>query len=153
MVRRAADGGLGPAEEDAATKAAPHAATPSVAHADALGRTFLSIAHNRFEPINAAPGAPRTDEFYAARVVFDVEGNQREVCDALDRIVMSYDFDLLGNRIHQSSMEAGERWVLSDIAGKPIYAWDSRERQFRTTYMLCSGPPRRSSAKRQGRRP
>ncbi len=48
---------------------------------------------------------------------------------------MRYDYDMTGpgkdediakNRIHQASMEAGERWMLNDVAGKPIYAWDSR---------------------------
>ena len=57
------------------------------------------------------------DEFYATRVVFDIEGNQREVIDAKDRIVMRYDYDMLGTRIHQASMEAGERWMLNDVAG------------------------------------
>ena len=56
---------------------------------------------------------------------------------------MRYDYDIAGpeededtanNRIHQASMEAGERWMLNDVAGKAIYAWDSRNRQFRTTY-------------------
>ena len=38
------------------------------------------------------------------------------------------------SRIHQASMEAGERWMLNDVAGKPLYAWDSRGHQFRTAY-------------------
>ena len=71
---------------------------------------------------------------YATRVELDIEGNQREVIDAKDRIVMRYDYDMLGTRIHQASMEAGERWMLNDVAGKPIYAWDSRDHQFRTAY-------------------
>ena len=33
---------------------------------------------------------------------------------------MRYEYDMLGTRIHQSSMEAGERRMLSDVAGKPI---------------------------------
>ena len=45
---------------------------------------------------------------------------------------MRYDYDMLGNRIHQASMEAGERWMLNDVAGKPIRAWDSRGHAFRT---------------------
>ena len=53
-------------------------------------------------------------------MAFDIEGNQREVIDAKDRVVMRYDYDMLGNRIHQASMEAGERWMLNDVAGKPI---------------------------------
>ena len=40
---------------------------------------------------------------------------------------MRYDYDMLGTRIHQASMEAGERWMLNDVTGKPIRAWDSRE--------------------------
>jgi hypothetical protein len=56
------------------------------------------------------------------------------VVDANDRIVMRYDYDMLGNHIHQASMEAGERWMLNDVAGKPLYAWDSRNHQFHTGY-------------------
>ena len=54
--------------------------------------------------------------------------------DTLGRIVMRYDYDMLGNRIHQASMEAGERWMLNDVAGKPIRAWDSRGFIRRMTY-------------------
>ncbi len=64
----------------------------------------------------------------------DIEGNQREVNDANDRVVMRYDYDMLGNRIHQASMEAGQRWMLNDVTGKPIRAWDSRDHSFRTEY-------------------
>src|SRR3712207_7071343 len=52
------------------------------------------------------------------RVLFDIEGNQRDVIDAKDRVVMRYDYDMLGNRIHQASMEAGERWTLNDVVGR-----------------------------------
>src|SRR4029079_381502 len=36
-----------PHEQAAAAKAAVHADTPTVAHADSLGRSFLTVAHNR----------------------------------------------------------------------------------------------------------
>jgi len=39
---------LGAEEQEAADKAAVHANTPSVTHAASLGRTFLTIVHNRF---------------------------------------------------------------------------------------------------------
>jgi RHS repeat-associated protein len=120
---------LGAEEEDAAEKAAIHADTSSIAHADSLGRTFLTIAHNKFERNGAM-----LEEEYATRVLLDIEGNQRAVIDAKERMVMRYDYDMLGNRIHQASMEAGERWMLNDVMGKPIRAWDSRDHQFRTTY-------------------
>ena len=107
------------AESDAATKAAEHANTPATRIVDTLGRTFLTIADN---------GA---DGKYATRVELDIEGNQRAVIDALDRkVMMRYDYDMLGTRIHQASMEAGERWMLNDVTGKPIRAWDSRGHAF-----------------------
>ena len=108
--------------------------TPTVAHADSLGRTFLTVAHNKFKYSDTPPADPPVEEFHRTRVVLDIEGNQREVIDAKDRVVMRYDYDMLGNRIHQASMEAGERWMLNDVAGKPLYAWDSRDHRFRTAY-------------------
>jgi len=128
------DGALGPQEQDAARKAAVHAKTPTVAHADALGRTFRTVAHNKYKYSNTTEADPPTEAFYHTRVIFDIEGNERAVIDAKDRVVMRYDYDMLGNRIHQASMEAGERWMLNDVAGQPIRAWDSRGHTFRTEY-------------------
>ena len=126
---------LGPREQAAAFKTAVHSTTPSVSHADALGRTFLTIAHNRF----ARDGAV-IEEKYPARVVFDIEGNQREVIDAKDRVVMRYVYDMLGKAVYQASMEAGERWMLNDVAANPLYAWNSRNHQFRTAYDFLRRP-------------
>jgi len=115
-------------ERDAAGKAAVHRQTPAVAHLDTLGRTFLTMAHNRFERNGSF-----VEEQYPIRIGLDIEGNQREVRDAivqnddrLGRIVTLYDYDMLGRRIHQANMEAGERWTLNDVTGKPIRTWDSR---------------------------
>jgi RHS repeat-associated protein len=116
-------------EIDAATKAAVHADTPTVAFFDTLGRPFLTIAHNKF-----ARSGVTLEEKYVTRIERDIEGNQRKVIDANDRIVMRYDYDMLGTCIHQASMEAGERWTLNDLTGKPTYAWDSRGHTFRTDY-------------------
>ena len=49
---------------------------------------------------NTPPADPPVEENYPTRVELDIEGNQREVIDAKDRIVMRYDYDMLGNRIH-----------------------------------------------------
>ncbi len=128
------------AEQDAAEKAKIHANTPTMAHTDVLGRTFLTIAHNRFKYVNTPPADPPGEKAYRTRLILDITGRQREVIDAKDRIVMRYDYDLLGNRVHQTSMEAGERWMLSDVSGNPIMAWDSREHRFRTTYDTIRRP-------------
>jgi RHS repeat-associated protein len=117
----------GPDEKAAADKAAAHAATPTVAYFDTLARAMLTVADNG-KDVNGVV------QKYATRVSLDVEGNQREVKDANNRLVMRYDYDMLGNRIHQASMEAGQRWTINDVTGKPIRAWDSRDHNFRTEY-------------------
>jgi RHS repeat-associated protein len=122
------DGALGPDEQNAAIKAAAHAGTPTIAHFDTLGRTVLTIADNGL-----------TGKV-ATRVELDIEGNQRAVIDAKDRVVVRYDYDMLGNRIHQASMEAGARWMLNDIEGKAVRAWDSRNHQSRTAYDALRRP-------------
>jgi RHS repeat-associated protein len=110
------------AETDAAVKAAAHAGTPGTAHLDTLGRTFLTLADNGAEGV------------YGTRVTLDLEGNQRAVIDALGRTVVTYDYDMLSGKIHQASMEAGERWMLSDAARKPLQSWDSRGHRLRVEY-------------------
>jgi RHS repeat-associated protein len=124
-------------EQDAAVRALAHADTPSIAHFDALARTILTLADNGPDPASAGRHL-----LYATRVVIDIEGNQRQVVDATGRIVMVYDYDMLGHRVHQSSMEAGARWMLNDVAGKPAHAWDSRGHAFRSKYDQLRRPVR-----------
>jgi RHS repeat-associated protein len=123
-------GALGAEERTAAERASLHADTPAKGYFDALGRPFLTVAHNRFQ----RPGEPIVEEMYGTVVALDIEGNQRSVTDAKGRVVMRYSYDMLATRGHQASMEAGARWTFNDVAGKPIYTWDSRGHTFRTTY-------------------
>ncbi len=147
------NGSLGPQEQDAANKAAAHADTPTTAYLDTLGRPFLTVAHNKVDcPKHPLDG--KEDKFHT-HVELDIEGNQREVRDerklpvnylptgALEqRIVMRYAYDMLGNCIHQFSMEAGARWMLNDVVGNPIRAWDSRGHNFKTEYDQLRRPVR-----------
>ena len=125
-------------EKKSVEKAVAHVDTPTTAHFDALGRPFLTLARNRVVCVNHALNG--TQEQFATRIELDIEGNQREVLDAKDRVVMRYAYDMLGNRIHQLSMEAGARWMLNDVAGKPIRAWDSRGHNFVTKYDALRRP-------------
>ena len=127
------DGALGADEQAAATQTTAHANTPTTAYFDTLGRPFLTLAHNGF----AADGTPIV---FPSRIELDIESNQRAVSDAKERVVMRYSYDLLGNRIHQASMEAGERWMLNDVTGKVIRAWNSRRYQVRTEYDALRRP-------------
>jgi RHS repeat-associated protein len=130
------NGDKGSDEKAAAEKAAMHADTPTTLYLDSLGRTILTLSRNRF-----LRNGSIVEEQYLARKVLDIEGNTREVRDAdeqggdtLGRVVMRYDYDMLGTCIHQSSLEAGERWMLDDTLGKTIRSWDSLGRGFRAEF-------------------
>ncbi|MBD2026809.1 SpvB/TcaC N-terminal domain-containing protein [Leptolyngbya sp. FACHB-711] len=138
---------LGAQEQAAATKAAAHANTPTIAYFDTLGRPFLTVAHNRVVSQNHTLNG--TEAQFYSRIERDIEGNQRSVRDAIvqagdpqGRLVMRYHYDLLGNQIHQASMEAGKRWILNNVAGNPIRIWDSRGHRFRTEYDRLRRPLR-----------
>jgi RHS repeat-associated protein len=110
---------LGREEQRVAEKVVAHANTPSISHFDPLGRMFLVIADN------GRKGK------YETRSHFDILGNVRSVVDARGRTIMRYDYDMIGNRIHLASMDAGERWMLDNAVGKMILSWDSRDQRFR----------------------
>jgi RHS repeat-associated protein len=105
-------------QQDAATKAAAHADTPSLAYFDTLGRTFLAFANN-------GPDKNGNVQEFATRTELDIQAYQRSVSDALGRKVMTYDYDMLGTRLHSNSVDAGERWMLNDVLGKPLLGWNS----------------------------
>jgi RHS repeat-associated protein len=122
------DGALGLQERLAAGKAAAHANTPAVAYFDSLGRAFLTVVDNAL------------DGKYATRVELDIQNNQRQVSDALGRKIVEYDYSVEGARIHQASMDSDERWILNDVIGKPVRAFDSRGHNFRSSYDALRRP-------------
>ena len=131
-------GALGPHEAAAARKSRVHADTPSVAHLDALGRTFLVHTKNRVDcPGHADHGR---EQVFSQRSEIDVEGNVRAVVDAKGRIIQRVDHGMLGQPLRTASMEAGERFTLADAVGKPIRAWDSRGHVRRITYDVPRRP-------------
>jgi hypothetical protein len=139
-------------KRSAAIKAAAHAGTPTIAHLDTLGRTFLTIADNG--------GANK----FETRVELDIEGKTVVVTDARQNAVMIYAvvqkdgqgqpmkdgqgkpivlgraFDLLGHNLYSYSMDAGDRWMMNNVAGKPIRGWDSRGFVRRLTYEALQRP-------------
>ncbi|MEO0987420.1 MAG: SpvB/TcaC N-terminal domain-containing protein [Cyanobacteria bacterium J06639_14] len=133
------DGTLGHPEQEAAQKAAAHADTPAMVHFDSLGRPCLSVADNG------------PDGQYETRTEQDIEGHPLRVIDARGNAVMVYQvsaagnppalgYDVAGRPFYENSMDAGERWVLSDIAGKPIRRWDSRGQMLRSTHDALQRP-------------
>ncbi|HEU4405627.1 MAG TPA: SpvB/TcaC N-terminal domain-containing protein [Polyangiaceae bacterium] len=135
-----------PAEKRCAALALAHAGTPTVAHLDALGRTFLTVADN-------GPAGKRP-----TRVALDVEGNQFAVTDARDNMIQRQYFDLLGRPVRVVRADAGPRdatglrravpvaadpdglRTLADAAGKPVRRWDERGFAARNTHDALQRP-------------
>jgi hypothetical protein len=131
-----AGGDLGPLEQDAAVRAAAHAGTPATAHADVLGRSFLTVADNGPDPAQPGPHL-----LFASRTELDIQGQPRAVLDSIGpdidgagRTVMLSWYDLVGNRIRLGGLDSGARWRLADALGQPLRAWDQRGHAFRTEY-------------------
>ena len=109
-------------EGRAAKLAAAHANTPAVVHLDALGRTFLTIEDN------GAAGQ------YTTTVALDIEGNPLKITDARGVVVMEHRFGIGGHKLWQRSCDAGQRWMLGDVGGAVLRAWDERKFTRRATY-------------------
>jgi|CXWL01.1.fsa_nt_gi RHS repeat-associated protein len=132
-------------EKRAAQLAAEHADTPSLTILDSLGREVITIAHNR---VKDSTGVLQ-DEKYLTFTKLDAEGKPLWIRDARKNLVMQYInppkanndlsdtmpitsvpcYDIAGNLLFQRSMDAGDRWMINDAAGKPMVAWDFNERQ------------------------
>ena len=134
------------AEQDAAQKAAEHAATPAVSHFDARGRTCMTVLD--------AGGGSR----YPSRVALDAESKPLAVFDALGRRVFEYclrepvdgggfryvaGYDVTGSALYRNGMDAGERRTVGNIAGNPLRTWDALGRAFRVRYDLARRPTHR----------
>ncbi|MDR4467886.1 MAG: FG-GAP-like repeat-containing protein [Nitrospira sp.] len=131
------EGTLGTLEQKAAQKSVAHADTPARVWFDSLGRSVRTVAHNRMPRGNEV-----VDEHYAVRTTLDIEGNQREVVDALGRTVMRYAYDMQGNALYQASMDSAIRWTLNDVGNSSIYIWNSRSYRIHMEYDRLRRPLR-----------
>ena len=136
------DGALGESERAAAVATARHAATPAVVHADPLGRAFLTVTHNRWVPAGAPADAPPVEERAATRVVLDVQGRRRAVIDARGVAVLRETHDLAGAVLYADSPDAGARWALADVAGRPLRTWDARGHARHVAHDVLGRPTR-----------
>jgi RHS repeat-associated protein len=131
-------GALGSHERNAAAKAEAHADTPTTAHYDVLGRSFLTVARNRI--VCAGHALDGSEEQFSSRIELDIEGNQRTMRDAINRadplgrVIVRYAYDMIGNRIYQLNLDAGARWTLADATANPLRSWDSRGHNFTHVY-------------------
>jgi RHS repeat-associated protein len=130
------NGAKGEAEQQAAQKAAVHFNTPATTYLDSLGRPFLVVAHNKTQRSNETV----QEEWYYTRTELDIEGNALSITDARGNMVMSWKYDMLGKICFQHSMDAGHRFLLANVMGKPLRLWNSREQIFSYTYDALHRP-------------
>lgn len=130
------------ADTRAAWLAAQHANTPIQTFLDSLGRPVISIADLGVPDRNGLSK-------YVTFTRLDTESKPLWIRDPRGNVVMRYTlpqnpgsdptidfvtcYDLAGNALYQHSMDAGDRRMLSDAAGKPMIVWDVNERQTGTT--------------------
>jgi RHS repeat-associated protein len=139
----------------AAWLAGQHFNTPAVTILDSLSREVITIAHNRVEDPNGSHifgGKHYRDERYFTFSKLDAEGKPLWIRDARGNLVMQYItptkatrraddptehiparsvpcYDIAGNPLFHHSMDAGDRWMLFDAAGKTAFAWDFNQFQ------------------------
>jgi RHS repeat-associated protein len=143
-------------KRNAALKASVHANTPAQIFLDSLGRDVISIAHNKWKRGNTLEEETIFEEKQLLYTKLDAEGKPLWINDARGNRVMQYIFpykpdgisesdwsgnyspcyDIAGNLLFQHSMDAGDRWIITDAAGKPFYSWDVNERQLEDNSFL-----------------
>jgi RHS repeat-associated protein len=119
-------------EKLAAEKAAKHAGTPTTQHFDTLGRSVLQVEHNK--------DAAEADVFHHTLTELDLEGNLRRITDARGNVVMQFKYDMLGNMVYQNGADAGQRWLMQNVAGNPLRTWDERNHALSFEYDILRRP-------------
>ncbi len=98
-----------------------HVDTPSTTVLDVLGR-----------PVIAQEFLTATGTALATTTELDLEGRPMSVTDARGVVCATYAYDLLDRPLKTTSPDAGDRWALDDVMGRPMYRWNARG--FRTKY-------------------
>src|SRR4029079_3405591 len=139
---------------------AHHADTPSTSILDSLGRAVVAMRHNRVaDPAGTITlgGTSYRNERDITYTKLDAEGKALWIRDARRNLVMQYltptkatrwadesnevvpssgvpAEDVAGNLLFQHSMDAGDRWMINDAAGKPLFAWNARGQLIISSY-------------------
>jgi len=137
----------------AAWLAAHHENTPALTILDSLGRDVITIAHNRTPDANGqwqdehyltftkldAEGKPLWIRDARGNLVMQyitppkptrwIDEPNENIPSHMDpstgkKIYGAPCYDIAGNLLFQHSMDAGDRWMLNDAAGKPMFEWD-----------------------------
>jgi RHS repeat-associated protein len=109
-------------EQRAAWLAAKHYDTPGISYTDSLGRAFYTTT---------VYGNGKTTSVFSEK---DPVGRYARMYDQLGRMVSETYTNLLGKTIYAKSAEKGERWIFSDVMGRPVKTWVNDIRELRGTF-------------------
>ncbi|HVI47983.1 MAG TPA: SpvB/TcaC N-terminal domain-containing protein [Chitinophaga sp.] len=109
-------------ERRAAWLAAKHYNTPTVVHADSMGRSFYSVSDF---------GGGKTTAVYNETAPDD---SWIKLYDQLDRCVAETHVNILGTGIYTKNAEKGETWSFVDVMGRLVRVWDNDLREIRATF-------------------
>lgn len=110
-----------------------YAGTPAVICFDTLGQPSVMMDYLK----ETRDGSVRMLMTMAKR---DIRGYIQEVVDARGNSAVSYRYDMLGRPLYEKSMDKGQRWSITDMAGKVIRSWDEREHMFEVEYDVLQRP-------------
>ena len=121
-------------QTQAADKTRVHAATPTVAHTDPWAALSSRSCPTRTSTATRRRRIHRSTRSTPRRSSSTSKATSARSSTPRTASPCATTYDMLGNPVHQANMEAGERWMLNDVAGHALYAWDSRDRRVRTAY-------------------
>ncbi|WP_461644097.1 SpvB/TcaC N-terminal domain-containing protein [Labilibaculum euxinus] len=114
-------------KQRAAWLTAKHANTPQLRYLDNLGREYM------VEDDNGSEGK------YRVHTQLDIAGRPVAVTDAKNRVMTTNTF-AMQQALQVHNIDSGTRTILNDAGGQPLYSWDDRGHQLRSTYDALRRP-------------
>ncbi len=109
-------------ETRAAWLAAKHYNTPATAHTNSLGNSFYAAID--FGNGKTTHAFSETD--LAGRYLFVFDQRERKISESYS--------NMLGAASYGKTAEKGEQWLLVDVLGRLVRAWDNDLREYRMTF-------------------
>ncbi|MFK8104118.1 MAG: SpvB/TcaC N-terminal domain-containing protein, partial [Saprospiraceae bacterium] len=127
-------------EQDALDKAVLHYNTPSQSIFDNMSRPFLSI--QCLGNLDNDPVRLKTHQELdiKGQVLTSTDPRFYQTAIANAHHNFTHRYDLLGNPLWSSSVDAGENWIFKNILGQEIHLWDSRNFHTQLTYDVLRRP-------------
>ncbi|MFA6152382.1 MAG: SpvB/TcaC N-terminal domain-containing protein [Chitinophagaceae bacterium] len=125
-------------QQDAATKASAHYNTPTIMHLDSLARPFYTV--QLLEALNITQNDEGLEfdltgiDHINSYENLDIIGNRLSVVDGRGNTPLTYNYNLLKVPTQQVSIDSGTQYMLADVSGQPLYAWDADDREFHFEY-------------------